>query len=269
MAGKHSTKGYDESKGQRKRKKRINLRSLLMLVFLVILIFSGYKIIKWFLNNKENEDVQSNLAQYVEINKEENDEENKNDKEDNAYKIDFKALKEINSDTIGWLKVNGTNIEYAVVQADDNNYYLKHNFEKQNNNAGWIFADYKNKSDYTDYNTVIYGHNMRNDSMFGTLKNALKKEWYNKEENRHIVLVTENGIFKYEIFSIYEEKVSDYPIQTNFSSDNEYLKFLNTVKDKSIKDFNVELPAEKGIITLSTCGNDNKNRVIVHAIKEN
>ena len=269
MAGKHLAKRYIELNGQQKKKKKINLRSMLLIVFLIILIFSGYKIIKWFLNNKENEDVQSNLSQYIEINKKENDKENKNDKEDNIYKIDFTALKEINSDTIGWLKVKGTNIEYVVVKGNDNDYYLHHNFEKQKNNAGWILADYRNKFDYTDYNTVIYGHNMKNASMFGTLKNILKEEWYNNEENRHIVLVTEKGTFIYEVFSVYEEKASDYPIQTGFSSDNEYLKFLNTVKDKSIKDFNVELSVEKCIITLSTCGNDNRNRVILHAIKVN
>lgn len=262
MASRHMANRYKDSKKGNKRK-TIKFSSLLILVFIIVLVFSGYKIINWFFNNKENENIQSNLAQYVEI------KENENDKEDNTYKIDFKALKEINNDTVGWLKVNGTNIEYVVVQGDDNNYYLNHNFEKQNNNAGWIFADYKNKFDYTDYNIVIYGHNMRNDSMFGTLKNTLKKEWYDKEENRHIVLVTEKGILTYEVFSVYEEKASDYPIQTGFSNDNEYLNFLNTIKDKSIKDFNVELSAEKGIITLSTCGNDNKNRVILHAIKEN
>ena len=262
MESKHSAKRY-ETKERQNRKIKFNIRSLLMLVFIALLIFSGIKIIKWILGNKQNEELQSNLSQYVEI------KDSKNEKEDNAYKIDFKALKEINSDTIGWLKVNGTNIEYVVVKGTDNDYYLHHNFEKQNNSAGWIFADYRNKFDYTDYNTVIYGHNMKNDSMFGTLKNVLSDEWYNNEENRHIILVTEKGTFTYKVFSVYEEKASDYPIQTGFSNDNEYLNFLNTIKDKSIKDFNVELSAEKGILTLSTCGNDNKNRVILHAIKEN
>ena len=262
MESKHSAKRY-ETKERQNRKLKFNIRSLLMLVFIVLLIFSGIKIIKWIFANKQNDEVQSNLSQYVEI------KEDENDTQDNGYKIDFKALKEKNSDTIGWLKVNGTNIEYVVVKANDNDYYLSHNFEKQSNSAGWIFADYRNKLDYTDYNTVIYGHNMKNDSMFGTLKNVLSDEWYNNEENRHIILVTEKGTFSYEVFSVYEEKASDYPIQTGFLNDNEYLNFLNTIKDKSITDFNVELFAEKGILTLSTCGNNNKNRVILHAIKEN
>ena len=105
--------------------------------------------------------------------------------------------------------------------------------------------------------------------MFGTLKNILNKDWQENEDNRFITFITENEESTYEVFSVYEEKASDYPIQTGFSNDNEYLNFLNTIKDKSIKDFNVELSVEKGILTLSTCGNDNKNRVILHAIKEN
>lgn len=256
MFNKYTAKRY---KSKRNKKKKIKLINLLILIFIIFQVFSGYKIIKWFLNNKQNEEVQSSIAQYIELKDDEND----------NYKVDFKALKEINEDTIGWLKVNNTNIEYVVVQGNDNNYYLKHNFQKQNNSAGWIFADYKNKFDYTDYNIVVYGHNMKNGSMFGTLNNVLKEEWYNNEENRHIVLITENGTIMYEVFSIYEEKVSEYPIQTEFSNDNEYLEFLNTLKNKSIKDFNVELSAEKSIITLSTCGNDNSKRLLVHAIKEN
>lgn len=241
--------------------KKILLYVLLM-IFLIGFVYSSIKIFFYIKDNVQNEKIKATTDNNIKIvdNLDENIEE---------YTIDFQKLKEVNSDTIGWLKVNGTNIEYVVVKGNDNDYYLNHNFEKEKNSAGWIFADYRNKFDYTDYNTVIYGHNMKNDSMFGTLKNALKEDWYNNEENRHIILVTEKGTFTYEVFSVYEEKASDYPIQTGFSNDNEYLNFLNTIKDKSITDFNVELSAEKGILTLSTCGNDNKNRVILHAIKEN
>ena len=233
-----------------------------LLIFLIGFIYSSIKIMLYIKDSKQNSKIKDTISNDFTIvkNGDENIEE---------YRINFQELKEKNSDTIGWLKVNGTNIEYVVVKGTDNDYYLSHNFEKQNNSAGWIFADYRNKFDYTDYNTVIYGHNMKNDSMFGTLKNVLSDEWYNNEENRHIILVTEKGTFSYEVFSVYEEKASDYPIQTGFSNDNEYLNFLNTIKNKSLKDFNVELSVEKGILTLSTCGNDNKNRVILHAIKEN
>jgi len=259
MESKHSAKRYETNESQ-KRKRRINLRSLLMLVFIVILIFSGIKIIKWLLDNKQNEELQSNLSQYVEI------KEDENDTQDNEYKIDFKALKEKNSDTVGWLKVNGTNIEYVVVKGTDNSYYLKHNFERQSNSAGWIFADYRNKFHFTDYNIIIYGHNTRDGSMFGTLKNTLKEDWYSNKDNHTIIFVTENRINKYQVFSVYEDKASDYPITTEFKSDNEYLTFLNTVKKKSKYNFNVDVSEEQSILTLSTCATNNQNRVTLHAI---
>jgi len=108
--------------------------------------------------------------------------ENKDDAE-TEYQIDFEKLKRINNQVVGWIKVNGTQVEYAVVQAENNNYYLKRNLEKDYNTGGWIFVDYKNKLDGTDKNIVIYGHNMKDNSMFGSLKNILNEEWYKNEEN--------------------------------------------------------------------------------------
>ena len=146
---------------------------------------------------------------------------------------------------------------------------MTHNFEKEYNKAGWIFADYKNKFNYTDWNIVIYGHNMKSDLMFGTLKNVLNKEWYENEENKFITLTTVDGIWKFEVFSVYEEKASDYPIQTDFKSDSKYLEFIKNIKSKSIYDFNVDVSATTGILTLSTCGSDSSNRIVVHAKKVN
>ena len=238
--------------------KKIKPRNILIIILVIILLFSGYKIIKWISNNKQNKDIKNNIFQYVEIN---------DNEKDNLYKIDLKSLKEINKDAIGYLKVNSTDIDYVVVKTDNNEYYLKHNFEKQENVGGWIFADYKNKFDYTDYYIVVYGHNMKNGSMFGTLKSILKKDWYDNEENKYITLVTGNGTSQYEVFSIYEEKASEYPIQTEFNSDKEYLEFVKTLKSKSIKDFGVDISASDGILTLSTCASSSENRVVLHAVK--
>ena len=257
MASRHMASRYNDSKKGNK-KKTIKFSSLLILVFIIVLVFSGYKIIKWFLNNKENENIQSDLAQYVEIQKDEND------TEDNTYKIDFKALKEINSDTVGWIKVNGTNIEYVVVQGDDNNYYLNHNFEKQSNNAGWIFADYKNKFDYTDYNIVIYGHNMRNDSMFGTLKNVLTSGWLKNTDNYVIKLSTEKENTLWQVFSVYRIPTTNDYLQINFSDNKDFKKFAEMLKNRSDYNFNTNINENDRIITLSTCFNKT-DKLVMHA----
>ena len=124
--------------------------------------------------------------------------------------------------------------------------------------------DYKNKLDGTDKNIVIYGHNIKDGSMFGTLKNILDEEWYNNEENYIIDLTTEKEELKYQVFSIYKIKNEDYYIDTEFKND-EYKKFVKKLKDRSIKDFGIEVTENDSILTLSTCADNNKYRVVLHA----
>ena len=181
--------------------------------------------------------------------------------------VDFNSLKTRNSDVVGFLKVNGTNIESIIVQGKDNSYYLSHNFEKKSNKGGWMFADYRNKFDGSDKNIIIYGHNMRDGSMFATLKNILNREWQEKEDNKYVTFVTENENLTYEVFSVYQIEDEDYYITTDFSDDADFEDFINKIKSRSRKDFNVEVTSEDQILTLSTCANDNKYRVVLHARK--
>ena len=157
--------------------------------------------------------------------------------------------------------------ETTVVKTTNNDYYLTHNFNKEYNSAGWIFADYKNKVDGTDKNLVIYGHNMRDDSMFGSLKWVINEDWYNNEDNKYITLITENETQVYEVFSVYQIEKEDYYIQTNFNTEKEFNTFAQTIKKRSKKDFNVDVNKEDNILTLSTCANNNKYRVVLHAKK--
>jgi len=237
----------------KKKSKKKLIIILLLIIFLVLLIICSIEIIKWIKEKKENKKIKEKISEAIIINEEET-------------VIDFNKLKEINKDVVGWLKVNGTDIEYAVVKANDNSYYLDHNFENEYNKAGWIFADYKNKLDGTDKNIVIYGHNRRDGSMFASLKNILKEEWYSNQENRKITFITENEESVYEVFSIYNIEAEDYYITTDFEN-GEFLKYIETVKNRSIKDFDVEVTEEDSILTLSTCGNDNDYRVVLHAKK--
>ena len=157
-----------------------------------------------------------------------------------------------------------TPINYPVVQAKDNNYYLRRNLDKKYNVGGSIFMDYKNKLDGTDKNIIIYGHNIKDGSMFGTLENILEEEWYNNEENYIIDLTTEKEKLKYQVFSVYKIKNEDYYIDTEFKK-NEFKKFIKTLKNRSIKDFDIEVTEDDRILTLSTCADNNKYRVVLHA----
>lgn len=239
-----------------KKKSKI-LVTFIQIVLIAVIIFSGIKIIEWIKSNKKNKDIMSEIKENVVIN-------NEMDSNNEEYKIDFAKLKQKNSDAIAWIKVNGTDIDFPVVKGTDNSYYLTHNFDKEKNKAGWIFADYRNKFDGTDKNIIIYGHNMKNGSMFASLKDVIKEEWYNNENNKYIALITENENCKYQVFSVYQTETEEYYLQTNISN---FKEFVEKIKGRSKKNFNVDIKETDSILTLSTCADNTKYRVVLHAVK--
>ena len=227
---------------------------IIQLVLIAIIVFCGIKIYKWYQENQKRNDLLDKALEAISITEEGN------------LDVDFEKLKSQNPECVGYLKVNGLDIEFPVVQHTDNSFYLTHSFDNSYNSAGWIFADYRNKLDGTDKNLIIYGHNRRDGSMFANLKNALTEEWYGVEENRKISFITEQEASIYEVFSIYKIEVEDYYIQTTFVETN-YQEFLDTIRKRSVKDFGVNLTEEDNILTLSTCDNSNKYRIVIHAKK--
>ena len=251
---------------------------LLVILFAILLVISLFNIIKWKIDsNKTNEEI-TNIQENIDI-KEVKDSENteiiKPEEElakENPYwdyikmnmiNVDFKDLKAKNSDTIGWLKVNGTNINYPFVQGKDNKYYLTHSFNKSYNNAGWVFLDYRNNNT-NNKNTIIYAHGRNDKTMFGSLKNVLNNGWLNNTNNYVIKISTEFENSLWQIFSIYRiPTTSDY-LQTDFNNDTEYQNFLNMLKNRSNHDFNTNVTYSDNILTLSTCYNNN-DKMVVHA----
>lgn len=248
-----------------RRQYRIKKRiiSVFMILCIIGIIYSLYNIYIWKKNVDKNNEIKEITKKHVK-------EEKKNEKEEiKEYKIDFDALKKSNSDTVGYIKVNNTNIDYVVVQAKDNNYYLNHNFNKEKNRAGWIFLDYRNKLDGSDKNTIIYGHNMKDGSMFETLSSVLQKWWYEDSNNYIVTFTTEEKTFMYQVFSTYDIKNEDYYIKTKFNSDNDYEKFLKTIKSRSNHDYGIEVTKDDTILTLSSCLGAGEKRVVLHAKKVN
>ena len=224
------------------------------MICLIGIIYYSYQVIMWNLHVKENNKIQEEIEDKIKINVKEE-----------IYKIDFDTLKKINPDTVAYIKVNNTNINYVVVKGKDNSYYLNHNFEKKWNVAGWIFGDYHNHFDGTDKNLIIYGHNTKDNSMFDTLKNVLESKWYKNKENHIVTLITEQNTYQYEVFSTYSIKPESYYINTSFKDDNEFGKFVNTLKTRSIYDYGVEVKKEDKILTLSSCLGEGQKRVVLHA----
>jgi len=177
----------------------------------------------------------------------------------------FDDLLKINNETVGWLNVNNTKINYPVTKHNDNEYYLNYSYYKQKNSHGWIFMDYRNNIDSLDKNTIIYGHRNSKGLMFGTLKNVLDKSWYTNKNNQIITFNSLNEDMKWQIFSIYTLKNTNDYLIVDFSSDTTYINFINKIKSRSIYNFGIDLGVDDKILTLSTCYNNAEYRLVVHA----
>lgn len=179
--------------------------------------------------------------------------------------VDFTDLLKKNNETVAWIKVNNTNVNYSVVQYTDNEYYLKHDFNKRNNFGGWVYGDYRDDFKYFGTNTIIYAHNLTNRTMFGSLIWCLKDSWYKNTDNQYIKLSTPTSNTVWKIFSIYTVKPEVYYLKTYFENETEHQKFIDTITNRSIYKFNEKLTTDDKILTLSTCSDDGTKRVVIHA----
>ena len=183
---------------------------------------------------------------------------------DNGY---VAALLSINPETVGWLKINDTNIDYPVVKSNNNKYYLHHNYELEDDHNGWVFMDYRNNPKELNKNTIIYAHNRYyNGVMFGTLDKVLSDKWTNKKNNLTIKFDTLYGEMNWQIFSAYKVEVTSDYLQIKFSTDDEFMEFISKIKQRSIRDYGIEVGPNDKIITLSTCATEKDTRIVVHAV---
>ena len=261
----------------RNKSKKLSSTKIAIIIFrlvsVIIILICLAVLYDWHLNNVQNKSIQNELGDFASlkdngpvITKSENDFTSGEQKDGGQeLSVDFEGLKNKNSDTVGWIKVNNTNIDFPVVKSNDNNYYLKRNFNKQSNGAGWIFADYRNNFEILDKNTIVYGHNRRNGTMFSNLEYLLKDSWNFENENKQFYFSTEQANYNADIFSVYMIKATELKIPNAFANNKEFQNYINSIKELSIHEFNVEITENDNIITLCTCDNTSKNRIIIHA----
>lgn len=179
-------------------------------------------------------------------------------------KIDFDALESVNKDTIGWILIPNTPINYPLVQGTDNQKYLTHAYNGSYSKLGSIFMDYRNSADFSDGNTVIYGHNTKNKSMFGSLHDFGKQEFF--DQTRYIYVFARDETIIYEVFSAYITDAYSDSYQFRFAEEESFSNYLMKVESQSIFKTAIELNNEDEIITLSTCtssGNQSE-RFLIH-----
>lgn len=187
-----------------------------------------------------------------------------NYKDTGLISADFEDLTEINSDTAGWIQVNGTNIDYPYVHTGDNKYYLTHSFNGTTNEAGWVFLDFRNNPMLSHKNNILYAHGRFDGAMFGTLKNILSTNWVKDPNNYIVKLSTKYENTLWQIFSIYTiPTTSDY-LKIEFENDDDFLEFGKKLMKRSNFNFNTSITKDDKILTLSTCYNK-KEKVVLHA----
>lgn len=175
--------------------------------------------------------------------------------------IDFEELKTVNEDIVGWLKIRALDISYPVVQAEDNDYYLHRTFERTDNFAGCLFMNCDNRSDFTDQNTIIYGHNMKNGSMFGKLKKFNEEETFKKSS--YFWIFAPDVIYQYQIFSAMTVNKTGLTYQT-FFTEEDHQTLIDTALERSVVDnTGIEVTKDDRIVTLSTCTGDDATRFVV------
>lgn len=272
--------GYKSYKNKKKSKSFKVSTIIVFILSLACIITACILIFFWIYNNNKSEKIAEEITKITPIEevKDNNNTELINPPEVNSQNdywdfvklplinVDFSELLKRNSDTVGWINVNNTNINYPVVQTNNNDDYLHKAFDGSKNQAGWIFADYRNDMKNFDKNTIIYGHSRLNKTMFGSLFNVLNESWYSNKYNQIIRFSTPTENTMWQVFSVYKINLESYYLQVDFDNDSQYLEFLNTLKSRSKYNFNVSLNENDKIITLSTCSDAaGTGRIVLHA----
>ena len=163
----------------------------------------------------------------------------------------------------GWIKVDNTNIDYPIVQGKDNSFYLDKDINKNYVSSGSIFMNYLNNG-FNDENTILFGHHMRNKTMFAQLEKYKEKEFF-QNDNDIKIEVENDKVLTYKVFSVYVTDANDNYIKTNFDNKSEYKELLDKIKNKSIYKSDINVDENDKIITLSTCSYKfNDARMVVH-----
>ncbi|UJW58477.1 class B sortase [Bacillus sp. A116_S68] len=234
------------------------VQRLMTLVCVTVLGVSAFQLVSILLDYRENGQVMSDIQLIYE-------DQQISITESSDNRETFDSLLAINDDIVGWITMDGTKIDYPILQAEDNDYYLDRNYLHDQTRAGSIFMDYRNDITGTDKNTILYGHRMRDGSMFGQLDEFLDQDFVS--EHNRFYYDTLYDSYEVEIFSAYITTTDFYYIETEFSDLDDYDSFLNELKAKSDIHTGVEVTKHDHIITLSTCDyrlNRDTGRLVVH-----
>ncbi|GAE32241.1 NPQTN specific sortase B [Halalkalibacter hemicellulosilyticusJCM 9152] len=235
------------------------IQRCITILCIAVFTFALYQLITIGYDYVNNRHVLAQIQDVYEV------EENGLGDDRDQIQMSFDPLLEINEDIVGWITIDGTRIDYPVLQAEDNEYYLNRNYLHDETRAGSLFLDYRNDIHEEDRHTIIYGHRMRDGSMFGQLPRFLEQEFY--EEHSTMMWDTLYEQYDVEIFSAYITTTDFYYIETEFHDDHHYESFLEEIQERSVIHSEVQVRSNDQIITLSTCDyqlDREEGRLVLH-----
>ncbi|MBR2259072.1 MAG: class B sortase [Blautia sp.] len=260
------------SRGRRKKKRKSDfLLTFILVIAIGVFLFAAYNLYHIYTEYKKGSDEYNAIAQMVVTERTpdgEREAQTPNTQTEPSVavpmSIDFAALKQVNDDVIGWIYIEALDgISYPIVRGIDNSYYLHMTYQKNYNFAGTIFADYENSDDFNDCNTIVYGHNMKNGSMFGQLRRfSTNADAYNK--SKYFWIFTPDKDYRYEIISAYVTGVTSDTYTLFKGPGEEFVEYMKKIVERSeILTTPGELTVQDHIVTLSTCTGDDTTRYVV------
>jgi len=243
------------------------IRTIVLLVALAVFCYAAWNLYQIYSSYKVGTDEYKALKQYVVYDSSPADTGTGTDISESG-EVDFDSLKAINSDVAAWVRFpNPDIIDYPIMHSSDNSTYLKHTFDGTSNSSGALFMDMNNKADFTDPNVVVYGHAMKNGSMFGSLKQYRDQDFC--VANPYFFIYTpDGGIYKYLVCAVYETDDTSDTYTITFGTKADYRNYLNMISEKSFYGTGVTLTESSRLVTLSTCTNATESgRLVVQGVR--
>lgn len=251
----------------KREKKKNSIRRWISQIFtitsLAVFVYSIYSLIDIGLDYHNNRKL---LAEVQQLYEQQEIEIPDDGRSDSIMRDQFHALHEINNDIVGWITIEDTIIDYPIVQTTDNEYYLNQNYREEKSRAGSIFMDYRNNLYTENENIILYGHRMKDETMFSQLTKYENKDFF--DTHKYVYFDTLFGSYNAEVFAVYYTTTDFDYIQTEFNSKEEYKQLLDEIKVKSFFESDIEVNENEQIITLSTCDytlDPDEGRFVVHA----
>ena len=246
---------------------------ILFFLFAGVFVYSAWNLFGIYRTYQEGDEIYEKAVEKVvktegtmppsQATDEPEDQPDKEVKAEPMITVDFDALKKTNADVVGWLYIPNSTISYPLLQGEDNEQYLHQTYDGTSSILGSIFMDFRNQADLSDDHTIIYGHNMKNGSMFGTLKKYNDPAFY--REHRNIYILTENGTYRYRVFSYHVADATGKVYTVHFDDTYTYEDYLALIMGSSYVSSKLSVTPKDRIITLSTCTGDEDSRFVVHA----